>query len=272
MALNTWSGNSPATFLHKKGHSQIDFLFARKGSGDGVARRCAPKDVRVGGWRDMDHRALDASVRIVTHHMLASKPRRECSWDVRALNEAVRGDPSGGGLRERVGSLLPTEDSFSPDDLNQAMCVAATELFPRSSPLRATVPAEMTRLWELRKVARDCTLGPWTTVPAVAQAAVLRAWSKAAQFLAAAKKERDRSARAKTARMEGLLQDAKRAAERRDSSALFTIIRQLRPWALRPRVNFLESNGSPLTASEQHDSLAAYCRQLFSPPQTSPHL
>ena len=76
VALNTWSGNSPATFLHKKGHSQIDFLFARQGSGDGVARRCAPQDVPVGGWRDMDHRALDASVRAKT----LGSPKPHVHW------------------------------------------------------------------------------------------------------------------------------------------------------------------------------------------------
>ena len=95
VALNTWSGQFPGTYLHQRGHSQIDFLFARKGAGDGVARRCVPKEVPIGGWREMDHRAFDASVRIVTHHMLVSTPKSAVSRDVRALSAAVRLDPSG---------------------------------------------------------------------------------------------------------------------------------------------------------------------------------
>ena len=146
------------------------------------------------------------------------------------------------------------------------MCQAAAELFPRSPPPQPTVPEGVARMWELRKAARNCTLGPWTSSKTVVRAEILSAWRKAARFLAGAKQERDRSARAKADRMEGLLREAKVAADRHDSNALFTIVRQLRPWEPRPHINFLDSHGSPLTVSEQHGPLLSIANSFCPDP------
>ena len=70
VALNTWHCRPAHTFVSAQGRSQVDFIMCRSLCTDAVAKRCAPTPSPVGSWRDMPHRALTASVRILQHYHL----------------------------------------------------------------------------------------------------------------------------------------------------------------------------------------------------------
>ncbi|CAE7555031.1 Pol, partial [Symbiodinium microadriaticum] len=87
-ALNSWSRKLP-TYWHPSGSSQIDWILVRSSLADSSAKKCAPSDAPVAGWRSAGHKVLKASIPLNWMPWRASARRREQEQALR--RDAVQG-------------------------------------------------------------------------------------------------------------------------------------------------------------------------------------
>ena len=99
IALNTWCTRSPHTNRTPTGSSQIDFIWVKDISADATARKCKPADPDVGFWRQMGHKQLTASIRLVKHYHLAKPQSRASGIDTATLADRHVAAPRQGSTR-----------------------------------------------------------------------------------------------------------------------------------------------------------------------------
>ena len=135
IALNTWCTRSPHTNHTPTGSSQIDFIWVKDISADATARKCKPADPDVGFWRQMGHKQLTASIRLVKHYHLAKPQSRTPGIDTTTLAEHARiHHPDTSLLRGRVQQGLEQVRGQSPEEalsqLNSVLLRATAETYP----------------------------------------------------------------------------------------------------------------------------------------------
>ncbi|CAE7937860.1 unnamed protein product, partial [Symbiodinium necroappetens] len=139
-ALNTWGKKSgAATYLHAKGRSQIDFVYARQAVSDGEAKQTRPEFTVMAGWRSTGHLPLVGSI---PHRWTPwAKPRRERQAPV----------PEGPGL-EVLAQQNTNEEPCSIQELRGAVLRAECEApEPMTRPGLEPVDELVKGCWKLRR-------------------------------------------------------------------------------------------------------------------------
>ena len=135
IALNTFHASPPQTYFGVQGASQIDYIMTRSESTDYEAKQVKIFEPQIGGWKELGHRALSASIRVTQHFHLHPKNPHSYPFDKNALDTAVRSNTEEAAqLRQKVQEALETApDASHPDDINRILLEATQAIFPRKS-------------------------------------------------------------------------------------------------------------------------------------------
>ena len=154
IALNTWCTRSPHTNYTPTGCSQIDFVWVKDISADATARKCRPADPDVGSWRQMGHKQLTASIRLVKYYHLAKPQARAPGIDTTTLAEHARmHHPNTSLLRGRVQQGLeqlrgkPPAEALS--QLNDVLHRATAETYPAHPRKQENRTSDYLPIWKL---------------------------------------------------------------------------------------------------------------------------
>ena len=130
-ALNSWSRKLP-TYWHPSGSSQIDWILVRSSLADSSAKKCAPSDAPVAGWRSAGHKVLKASIPLNWMPWRASARRREQEQALR--RDAVQGSSP---LQEVIQEV--------------SSCAVPARQVP-ARPGFVGVDGEILHFWQVRKL------------------------------------------------------------------------------------------------------------------------
>ena len=262
IALNTWCTRSPHTNYTPTGCSQIDFVWVKDISADATARKCRPADPDVGSWRQMGHKQLTASIRLVKYYHLAKPQARAPGIDTTTLAEHARmHHPNTSLLRGRVQQGLEQLRGKLPAEalsqLNYVLHRATAETYPAHPRKQENRTSDYLPIWKLRDELRR----RWRRDAA----GLFQAWGAATRLAKVARDARRRNAEWRRDKVQRILQDTQSAAEAHLPHQVYQLVAKLKPWHPRPAPRLKSKTGELLTATGEHERLVEYCREIFAP-------
>ena len=262
IALNTWCTRSPHTNRTPTGSSQIDFIWVKDISADATARKCKPADPDVGFWRQMGHKQLTASIRLVKHYHLAKPQSRASGIDTATLAEHARmHHPDTSLLRGRVQHGLEQIRGQPPvgalSQLNSVLLRATAETYPARPRKQDNRTSDYLPIWQLRDALRR----HWRRDAA----GLFRAWNMAARLARVARDARRRHTEWRREKVQHILQDTQSAADAHLPHQVYQLVKRLKPWHPRPAPRLKSKTGELLTTTGEHERLVEFCREIFAP-------
>ena len=262
IALNTFHASPPQTYFGVHGASQIDYIMTRSESTDYEAKQVKIFEPQIGGWKELGHRALSASIRVTQHFHLHPKNPHSYPFDKTALDAAVRGNTAEAAqLRQKVQEALETApDAQHPDDINGILLEVTQEVFPRK-PKQATVPDPcFVHLWEHRRKLRNSKpIGP---------RGFFNFWRSWAAYNNKTKELRRKNIQQKRDYTSQQLQEAERYHRNGNQGGLYKVVRALAPWRPRQRIQLRSDKGQLLDHQAEHDELVEHCKTLYKTEET----
>ncbi|CAE7287663.1 unnamed protein product [Symbiodinium necroappetens] len=243
---NTWGAKKYAsTYFHPKAISQLDYVCVRQPLADGVAKQTRATSFPLAGWRSVGHRPLVGSV-----------PIRWTPW---ARKQKVTQTSAKRDSSQLLWlSAHPGKQTIS--DLRDAVQdVGGTPPEKPSKPQLEAVDGLVLSCWDIRRAMVAAQRQFHQSMKFIFLFFWLKIkYQKAHRLLKRAMRARKRKQTIQ------LLEQAERAANNKDSRALFGVIRLLCPGGRAQRIRLRGGEGQLLTGAEECEALARYAQKLFA--------
>ena len=249
-ALNTWgTKKQAATYIHAKGHSQIDFLCARQAVSDGEAKEARAVTTTMAGWRTTGHRPL-----------LGSIPHRWTPWKKSSKEMGAGGNSCDDGLMLRAQRT--NMESVTVATLRDAVwktggVAPARVTRPELEPV-ATAIRDSWKLHRRMQVAQTLLGAGFIFVFKYFRVRI--AYLRAHRLRKKAFRDRKRQCTLT------LLQQAEEAASRHDIRGLYGVVNLLCPKKGSQKIRLRDSEGNLMNREAECQVLAEYARNLFMAP------
>ena len=232
--LNTWGRKRlAATYVHAKGHSQIDFVCVRQAVADGKAKTAGPIKTTMAGWRSTGHLPI-----------LGSIPHRWTPWWQSNRNPLVSNLQEGDTVP--LQNLSAGQEACSVTALRQAVKLAGAKAPEKLiKPELAPVQAEISNSWRLRRRMQIAQ-----TLLGAGYIFVFRfmrmrfAYLKAHRLLKKALRNRKRQ------RTLQLLQTAETAARNQDIRGLYGVVHMLYPNKQAQKIRLRDKAGNLMSGQQ----------------------
>ena len=254
IAVNTFLGprRTMRTYQQNNAKTQIDYILARTHSVDAVSKTSAPVGVfPVAAYRlDCNHRPVQAQFSC-HRHPWRLRPRCQPKVDVSRLRADCLHNPIAANAIKTVVSEA-VQGHPSPEDLNANVFRVVAAAYPMKATAKVdhrnttAMVGPIRRMWELwREVRRP---------RAASLRDVVRKWRLMSQLRAQRRQVQRVSRQSRRARVEGLLDDAAKAAQVHDQAGLYKVVNRLGPKQRRVRLQLRDAQGGMLTKSPKSRS------------------
>ena len=273
--LNTWSrgsGQSMQTFLNGSSNSQIDYNLTRRSSADSYSKQSRPVPTldfspwRLGGR----HAPVQATIPRKPGWLVHGTRRPpQMGYDKQDLEDSLyHNDHRARLLYHEVQDGVAKLQEYTAAGLNTLLLQKCIEIFPpqqRPRALRpwqqASVQQSVRAMWRQRTALRQ--VGHAVRFGLYSIRHVLYAFREYARFQRSYRELRRQGREHRKQILLDKLQHAARASQRKDTRALYQVIRQISPKLIAGKVRIRSTDGQSLTPQEEHSEILIYFQALF---------